>query len=202
MLKQIDSSIDESQIKLALEQQGKLLPFRGLLYIFWGIILAKCIFAEWAIRKYQLPVNSFYIWIPTLIFASVSTWVYAGVTLRDVYRQPLTGQFVAAIWGGCFMAAALVVVVGYGGGSLSLFILPAICAVILGVGYFIHSVLDQRFIFKLSAYCWWLGSIPLFINPYLDALAWFSLMIILFQVLPATGLYLQWKFKPRQTDEF
>ncbi len=189
MLKQVDSQ-EISQIQIALEGEQKRVRFRGLFYIFWGIILSKCIFAEWAIRHYGLPVNSLYVWVPTMIFASVSTFVYAGTTIGDIFRRPLTGRFVSAIWGSSLMAIVLVTVVGYGAGNVGFYVVPELCAVVFGSSYFIHSVIDSRFLFKLCAYGWWLGSIWLLVNPNLHSLAWFAAMILLFQVLPAAWLYI------------
>ena len=189
MLKQVDSQ-EISQIQIALEEEKKTVRFRGLFYILWGIILSKCLFAEWAIRHYELSVNSLYVWVPTLIFASVCTFVYAGTTIGDLFTRPLTGRYVSAIWESSLMAIVLVTVVGYGAGNVSFYIVPGLCSVIIGSSYFVHSVIDNRFLIKLCAYGWWLGSVWLLISPNLHSLAWFASMIILLQVLPSTWLYL------------
>ncbi len=188
---QLKSPIELEQLKLALEAERRVVSFRGYVYIFWGLIVAKCFLAEWAIRYYQMPVRSYFVWAPTLFFGTVCTWVYAGVTLKKTRNRPLTGRFVAAIWGGCFMGAAMISVPGLGSGYLSLYQLPAFFAVIAGIGYFVHSVIDHRTIYKVSAYGWWLGSGYLFFEPDIHALAWFALLIILCQVIPATLLLLR-----------
>ena len=89
------------------------------------------------------------------------------------------------------MALSLVGMGGWGMQNFNLYLLPAIFSIIIGIGFFIHGAIDNRFVFKLSAYGWWLGSIWLFYRPDLNALAWFALMIILFHVLPATWLLLR-----------
>lgn len=182
-----------AQVRMALEHGQKVAPFRGVVYIFWGLIVAKCTMAEWAIQYYDMPIRSYYIWGPMIIFAAVCTWVYAGANLRETTHRPLTGRFVRAVWGGCIMAMTLIGIVGAGAGVFNPYLVPALFSIIMGVGYFIHSVVDHRFVYKFAAYGWWIGSIGLLIQPNLNALAWFSLMIVLFQVLPATWLYLQYR---------
>ncbi len=184
-------SREMNQVRMALEQGRNISRFSGLLNIFWGLIAAKCVLSEWAVERFNWSILSLYIWMPTFLFGCICTWVYAGVTLNKIHSRPLTGRFVSAIWGGCLMALALVGMGGWGMQNFNLHLLPAIFSVILGIGFFIHGVIDNRIVFKFSAYGWWLGSIGLFYQPDIDALAWFSLMIILFHVLPAFWLWLR-----------
>ena len=188
---QLKSPTELEQIKLALEAERNVVSFRGYVYIFWGLIAAKCFLAEWAVRYYQMPFRSYFVWAPTLFFGLVATWVYAGFILKAKLNRPLTGRFVAAIWGGCLMGAAMVSILGLGSGHLSTYQLPGILAVITGIGYFVHSVIDHRTIYKCAAYGWWAGSSYLFFQPNVHALAWFALLILVCQVTPATILLLQ-----------
>jgi hypothetical protein len=178
-----------SQVKIALEREAKVVPFRGLVFIFWGLIVAKCFLAEWAVAVYQMPFNSLYVWVPTLIFATVCTWVYAGVALKGTPKRPITGSFVSAVWGGCIMACVLLTIIAFGAANISLFLLPAMFSVVIGVGYFIHSVVDHRFVYKLSAYGWWVGAVGLSLETSVNNLAWFALMILILQTAPATWLH-------------
>lgn len=179
-----------SQVKLVLEQKRNVSQFSGLINIFWGLIAAKCVLSEWAVQYFNWPIFSIYIWMPTLLFGIIGTWVYAGFTLKKIHHRPLTGQFVSAIWGGSLMALALIGIGGWGLGKISLYVLPSIFSIVIGMGFFIHSVIDNRFVFKLSAYGWWIGSVWLFYQSNLNTLAWFAFMIVLFHVLPAAWLYL------------
>lgn len=43
---------------------------------FWGLVLTKCILAHWAIVRWDMPVSSFWVWFPTLIFAALCTIVF------------------------------------------------------------------------------------------------------------------------------
>lgn len=47
-----------------------------VLGVFWSLILLKCVLAHWAIVRWDMPVGSFWIWFPTLIFAALCTVVF------------------------------------------------------------------------------------------------------------------------------
>jgi hypothetical protein len=184
-----------SQVKLALEREQRVVRFRGLVYIFWGLIVAKCFLAEWAVQVYRMPFSSLYVWMPTMIFAAVCTWVYAGAALKETPTRPLTGKYVSAIWGGCLMACVLLTTLAIGAANISLTILPAMFAVVIGVGYFIHSVIDHRFLFKLTAYGWWAACVALSLQTSVNNFAWFALAILLLQTAPTTWLHINGRSK-------
>lgn len=177
------------QIRVALERSPTVENVRMALFVFWGLIFAKCFAAEWLARVYEAPLNTLYVWIPSVMFGALCTVAYATHMLKEWKVRALTGHLVAAIWTACAMAAVLISLVGTASGVVPVIKVPAFLAVIMGVGFFIHSVLDPRFWFKPAAYGWWVGSVLLFINPGVNAFGWFALMIILFQVLPTVMLW-------------
>jgi len=72
-------------------------------------------------------------------------------------------------WG--LMVLALIGMDRWGMQNFNLHLLPVIFSVIIGISFFIHGVIDNRIVFKFSAYGLWLGSIGLFYQPDIDALA-------------------------------
>lgn len=109
--------------------------------------------------------------MPTLLFDCIITWIYADTTLNKIHSCPLTGRFFSAIWGGCLMALALIGMCGWDMQNFNLHLLPAIFFVIIAIGFFIHGVIDNRIVFKFAAYGLWLGSIGLFYQLDIDAIA-------------------------------
>ena len=122
--------------------------YNGLIKIVWGLIAATSVISEWAIEKFNWPILSLYIWLPTFIFGCIYTWVYASVTLNKIQSRPLTGRFVSAIWGECLMALALVGIGAWGMHNFNIYLLPGIFSIIIGVGFFIHNAIDNCFVFK------------------------------------------------------
>lgn len=183
---------DFKQVQLALEKGRRAAPFRGLLFLFWGLILAKCCAVQWAIVTYAVPIDGvLFIWLPTLFFGAVCTVVYARLTLEEFHRAPLTTNLVRGIWVACAVSLAVFAIVGVGFKGFTLTLLPAILAVILGLGYCIHGFLDQRRLYFICAVGWWLSSVWLFYLNSLNALLWLALMLLVLQVAPTTVLYFE-----------
>ncbi len=61
-------------------QQKPVIVFDGLLAVFWGLMLAKCILCTWAVGYWDMPISSFWVWLPSMIFGAVCTFLY-------VYRE-------------------------------------------------------------------------------------------------------------------
>lgn len=181
-----------AEVQLALEKGYRLTPFRGLLFLFWGLILAKCSLVQWSIITYQVPIDGLlYIWTPSIIFGIVCTVVYARLTLEEFHRAPLTNNLVRGIWVACAISLALLGIVGVGFQEFSPWLLPAMLAVMLGLGYCIHGFLDKRPLFFFAAAGWWLGSVWLFYLANTDTLLWLAGMLVAFQVAPSTLLWLE-----------
>ncbi|MEM8550285.1 MAG: hypothetical protein AAGF10_05790 [Verrucomicrobiota bacterium] len=179
-----------SHVELTLEKGRRVDSYRGLLFLFWGLILAKCCLMQWAIITYAMPINGFaFIWVPTLIFGLVCTVIYARVTLKEFHDAPLTNRLVRGIWVACAIALVLLSTLGIGMQAFSPTLLPGLLAVIMGLGYCIHGYLDGRRLYFFAAAGWWLGSIVLFSQNNVASLAWLALFLICFQVLPTAWIY-------------
>lgn len=57
-----------------------------ILAIFWVIVLAKCILAQWAIIHYEIPINGWlFVWAPSCalgVFCTVIYCRYFGLCFR------------------------------------------------------------------------------------------------------------------------
>ncbi|MGF1450058.1 MAG: hypothetical protein ACFB20_11645 [Opitutales bacterium] len=179
------------QIELALEQGRQVPPFRGLVAIFWGLILAKCVVLQWVIEYYTAPVNGWlYIWLPSVVFAGLCTFFYGRLDLLTFKRAPLTGQMARWVWLGAVGAMLLISIVPLYTDDYSPFVIPALVSVIAGFAFILHGALEQRRLLIGAGVCWWGGSLWLFYRPDLTALPIFAAMILLFQVAPTIHLYL------------
>lgn len=50
--------------------------FERLMWIFWGVIIAKCGGIWWLMRHYNVPIHPLWVVVPTLMFAALITAVY------------------------------------------------------------------------------------------------------------------------------
>ncbi len=159
--------------------------------LVWGLILAKCLLAQWAFGRYHLPINpGFYVWTLSLGGSGAITIIYAYSLFRELPTMPLSGRLASATWIACAAGFGILAVMSLLRGAFDPFLLPALAAVLLGVGCFIQSVIDRRRLFKFLAAGWWLSAVGLFSQTTVDALAWMALALTLFVALPAGWLFL------------
>ncbi|WOO41526.1 hypothetical protein [Rubellicoccus peritrichatus] len=183
---------DMAQIELALEQSQHQVSFRSLLFIFWGVIVAKCSLLQWAIYSYNLPIDGWvYVWAPSFIFGILCMVVYAKSSLGEKTKAPLTTRLMRGLWIACGAAFIIFIMESIVFGGFSPFLLPGIFAVLMGVGYFIQGVAESRKLYELLGIGWWLGACALLWLANVNTLAWLSAMLIALQAAPATVVYLQ-----------
>jgi hypothetical protein len=179
-----------AELELALEKTRQVPVFRTGLMIFWGLIVAKCLLAEWAAEVYHAPINTFlFVWVPSLLISGAITLVHAFSLFRELPRMPLSGRIVNATWVACAVGMVVLGLVSAVFGAFTVYLLPALAAVLLGVGFLIHSVVDRRMVYRVAAVGWWVSAIWLFAHPDVGALARMALCLFLFQVLPAGWLF-------------
>lgn len=185
---------DVAELEMALERSAQVSASRMLLLVFWGLILAKCCFLQWAILTYDVPVDGgLFVWTPSFIFGAVCSFIYGKVTLEEFHRTPLTSRLVRGIWASCIAAMAIFGVVAVGLGGLNPFLLPGVLAVLMGIGFFIQGTVDPRRYLQTAAIGWWLGSIWLFYQANAQALLSLGVLLIALQVVPTTLFYWQEK---------
>jgi hypothetical protein len=178
-----------AELELALEKSRQTPGFRAVLVFFWGLIMAKCLLAQWSATVYHIPINTgLYVWTLSLGGSGALTLAYAFILFRELPRMPLSGRIVSATWVGCgagFLVLALVAVVY---GVFTVYLLPALAAVLLGVGCHIHSGVTRQRLFRILAAGWWLAALGLFTQPNIQSLAWMALSVAMLVVLPAGWL--------------
>lgn len=196
-----DNTINE--MRLVLESSADTARYRTLLTIFWGLIFAKCFVLEYAVQLYSVPINSVvYVWTLSLSMAAVVTAFH----LRARRFNPLDLHATAPrlnqrVWLGACITGLILAVSSVTFEIFSPFYLPGIFAVILGLGFFLHSALSQKRVFAIAAVGWWAVAIPLLATADRVNLLWFGLAIIVLQVAPATIIWTRAKAEARQMSQ-
>jgi hypothetical protein len=64
-----------------------------LILFLWGLLLTKCFALEFLVRQYEVPIDSLtYVWMLSLVMASVATLVYAklhSAGIRQLAKTPV-----------------------------------------------------------------------------------------------------------------
>lgn len=178
------------QLEAALQQGSRPSRFQGILMLFWGLIFAKLFIVEYAVQIYEIPVNSvIYIWSLTLIMGSACTFAYlkAG-PVRESYRAR-SQRLLRDIWLACFVAMILGAAASFLLATVNPFHTPAFFALILGIGFFLQGGIYEGNVFRILGVAWWGAALFLFTRVDVQSFAWFSLFLILFQVIPTAWLH-------------
>lgn len=182
---------DVAELNLALEKSRQVPAFRVLMVFFWGLIMAKCLLAQWAAIRFQMPINTtVFVWGLSLAGSGALTLAYAWMLFRELPTMPLSGRLVSATWVGCAIGFGLLAIVAIGYNAFNPYFLPALAAVLLGVGCHIQSVIDRRKLYRVLAAGWWLAALGLFTLTDYNALGWMALALLLLVVVPAGWLFL------------
>ncbi len=180
-----------AELELALEKSRQVPAFRVVMVFFWGLIMAKCLLAQWAAIRYQMPLNTtIYVWALSLGGSGALTLSYAWMLFRELPTMPLSGRLVSATWAGCATGFGILALAAWAYQAFNPYLLPALGAVLLGMGCYIHSVFDRRRLFKALAFAWWLAALGLFTQTDYNALGWMGTGILLLIVLPSGWLFL------------
>jgi hypothetical protein len=133
-----------------------------------------------------------------------SGWVFSLVRHlreRSVERvRTMAGSILNALWLACGIVIMILIFIG---GPLMKAGPSPVIAAVLGIGFLVSGVLLDFVYFKVSAVCWWLGSVAMFCldSPWarsmdlyiLSDILLFGAMMVLFQVVPGIILYRRWR---------
>jgi len=169
----------------------------ALLIILWGVLFAKCFALEYLVQAYSIPINStIYIWSLSIFMASAATIVFLRLvqTESDTSSPDLP---TAVTWIGCIVAMLIATAAGFSLESLPPLRIPAYLALLLGIAYCAHALINKNQAYAFSGLGWWIGSAILFRATSINNLRIFALFIILCTVLPTIVLMIrrQWEIE-------
>lgn len=175
-----------------LQHTEQVVSVRGILQIFWGLIIAKCLLLEWLAQWYAVPIRTLpFVWLPSILFGLLCMFFFMHHSFKRVVRVALNDHLTGGVWASCTIAAALVSFLWLQFTPATPYLLPAFFSLLAGVGYFIQSIIADHFLHKLQAIGWWILCVVLFSHSSEISLLLLSAGILLLLVVPASVLYLR-----------
>ena len=185
-------------IRRIMEESKRVTRDNGKYYIAWGIIVALGLFATYFAVIFKWRFIG-WLWI---ILVGVG-WLYSFIMgYRDRLKEraeTFAGKVLAFTWIGCGIAMTILGFVGSWAGGIKLSALSAVMAAVMGIGYFVSSVVYPHGWLKYFAFGWWLGGIVMFIWPGPHTVLMLGFMVVLFQIVP--GLILFMKYRKELAEE-
>ncbi len=193
-----DPSGDELKQEIALirqimEETKRVTRDNGKYYIFWGALVMVGLLLSYFTIKLSLGLNHGLIW---LVCVGIGWIGYFIMGYKDKARQrseTFSGRVLMMIWLGCGIALTILGFVGTFTGGIKFGALSAVIATVLGVGYFVSSVLYPHKWFIYLAIGWWLGGIVTFFLQGDESILILALMIFALQMVPGLVLYSRYK---------
>lgn len=181
---QTDQALD--QLRLALEQERRDQVFHGPVWVLWGVIVAKVLLAEWAIRVWAVPISSFYIWGPTLLIGGACTLAWGASIGATFAQRPATSRFLGAVWGATGMALMTLILAARLGGAFDAWLLPGLAALLYGTALFVHGSLGERQLYRWAALLWWIGALVLLAWTGVHTLALLAGLVVVGHIVPVS----------------
>lgn len=180
-------------IRQIMEETKRVTRDNGKYYIFWGVVVTIGLLLSYLAIKLSWGLNIGLIWVICIGFGWMGS---LAIGYRDRLKQKsetFSGKVLAMTWLGCGITLTILGFVGTSTGGIKLGALSAVMATVLGIGYFISSVLYPHRWFIYFAIGWWLGGIIAFIWQGVESILILSIMMLMFQVVPGFILYFRYK---------
>ncbi|MGH8021125.1 MAG: hypothetical protein ACREIA_23165 [Opitutaceae bacterium] len=62
--------------KVTVRRPRRFRSIDGFVLAGWALILVKCLLASAAIRHWDIPIDDFYVWGPSIMFGALCTGLY------------------------------------------------------------------------------------------------------------------------------
>lgn len=178
------------QLENAVHAANRTYQSSGLMLMFWGLIIAKCLLVQWAIFTYRAPINGWlFVWTPSIAFGILCSLAYLRYARGAFWLSPLGSHTSLNLWFSISVVSIFVSVSALEFHMLSPFLLPAFFSLLMGLGYFTQGSISHLKFYKILGINWWIGATFLITHPDVDALTWLAGFIIFLQVLPSGFIF-------------
>lgn len=174
---------DLAAMRRLMEESSRGVYETGKHYMLWGLVVAAglCL-TYWSLGRREAWIP--WIWgIGLLVGWGAAAWLGS----REAARAPvetLVSQTRAGIWIGCGIGMTILGLLGYYTGAIRPGALPAVIAVVMGVGYFASSFAYRSMVVRALGVAWWIGAVALLLWQGPHALLVLAALLVVLQVVP------------------
>ncbi|MBU4267649.1 MAG: hypothetical protein KJ808_02215 [Acidobacteria bacterium] len=178
-------------IKQIMADSRQTFVDNGLGLIGWGILCVTGIIVMYVCMLFQISLNALILWVAVVLAGFLWT-LTINRRLRRQYRScTFAYKMMRAVWLVCSLALMIVGFVGFY--RIDVQILPALFAIIMGIGIALSGMIMGRRLIVGCAGGWWLGAILMFLFPWKHHFLVFAGLMVVFAILPGIALYSSWK---------
>ena len=196
----LDAQQELAFIKKVMTDSRKILIDDGKGTIFWGLLISFGLLITYLSVAQRWESSLSWFWPALISFG----WIYTIVTeIRHERKRRVktfAGKIVGAVWISFGISATILGFVGTVSGAYHGVIISPLIAVLLGTAFLVSGLLYGKSWVSYLSIGWWSGAIVMFFMQNLETLLIMISMLILFQVIPGTILYREFK-KERTVSE-
>jgi len=188
-------------IRNMIEETKRSTAYSGDIYIAWGVLTLLAV-----LGTYLLVIFKWYnyIWINWIVFmgSGVIYSVYHGVTQeRKAEAITFPGRILGRVWFACGMSLLILAFVAPMAGLYPGMMVPAVVAIVIGIGYFITGEVVQWKLFIWLSFLWWLGGAGMMFLKNENILLVFAFLMSLGYLVPGFILRANYKKQSRGQNE-
>ena len=182
-------SAHAAELSLSVERAYREALVTDRLGAIWSLIMAKCLLAQWAIRRFAIPFDGLlYVWLPTLVLAVVASLLHLRAHRVRLRLLPTHLRVNAAVLAGLLVALGFVAYAYFALGLLSAPLAAAMAAVLLGSWSLARAALRRAWPPLCGAGLWWGLAATALRAPADQALLWLGVGMLCAQALPGFAL--------------
>lgn len=187
------AELEISVIKKIMEDSRSAVYNKSSQGIFWFTLTSIAVFANYLMIVTATGVKyTGLLWIAVSVFGSIYSVYMAKKEEKSIKVKTFAGKILTSIGIATGIANIMFAFASLVAKAFDPFVIVSMNAMILGMAFYVLSVIQQLKSFKILADLWWAGSIFFFFMPGIHSLLFMAIML-------AASAWIPWAEEKKQT---
>ena len=187
------AELEISVIKKIMEDSRSAVYNKSSQGIFWFTLTSIAVLVNYLMVVLNTGIKySGILWIAVSVFGSVYSVYLAKKEERSIKVKTFAGKILTSIGIATGIANTMFAFASLVANAFDPFVIVSMNAMILGMAFYVLSVIQQLKSFKILADLWWAGSIFFFFMPGIHSLLFMAIML-------AASAWIPWAEEKKQT---
>lgn len=187
------AELEISVIKKIMEDSRSAVYNKSSQGIFWFTLTSIAVLVNYLMVVLDTGIKySGILWIAVSVFGSVYSVYLAKKEERSIKVKTFAGKILTSIGIATGIANIMFAFASLVANAFDPFVIVSMNAMILGMAFYVLSVIQQLKSFKILADIWWAGSIFFFFMPGIHSLLFMAIML-------AASAWIPWAEEKKQT---
>jgi len=184
-------------IREVVENNRKVLIDNGLMYISTGIFITIGVLMNYVLAALELQDYILYAWGVWVVLIIITNMVLGSKYQTKLGKKTFASEIFGMTWLACGIPIMIFFIMFIVTGTPAFPAFIAATASMLGIGYLLTGYITDFNLMKILAAGWWIGALLSLLWDNIGDLETlgllFSLMVIIFEIVPGIVIYRKWK---------